>query len=482
MELTDKRTIFDRPLMDLLKPSWEKAFYLVIFLIAVVTRFWDLGARAMSHDESLHALYSFYLYNGTGYQHNPMMHGPFLFHANALIYFLFGVTDYTARIVPAIFGVVLVFLPLLLKPWLGRIGAALTSVLLLISPAILYHSRYIRNDIYMAVWTMLLIAALFYYLRDRRPGWLVAGAAVLMLSMATKETAYIFGWMGLVFLIMAIVWQKVGQRKQVWLFVGGSALGVVLLGLSILFGNLDPKLFVSGAGLTEEQLSAQIVAVGNTLSLIKSVLLMLGGTVLIATICAPLVVRSRLPLQSRIAEAIRAVPRSTWIIAIVVMFIIYSLLFTTFFTNPPGFVTGIAGSISYWMAQQNVVRGDQPWYYYFLTLTMYEYLPFLFGIIATIYYLVRRPAREQEETEEPAGETVPHRDSAGTPRRKAAADGPAALRQIYDTGPLFIAFLVFWNLGYPVPLQLGRRADGLADRPSRPVDDHHHRQVWRRAA
>ncbi len=95
MELSDKRTIFDRPLMDLLKPSWEKAFYLVILMIAVATRFWDLGARALSHDESLHALYSFYLYNGTGYQHNPMMHGPFLFHANALIYFLFGVTDYT---------------------------------------------------------------------------------------------------------------------------------------------------------------------------------------------------------------------------------------------------------------------------------------------------------------------------------------------------------------------------------------------------
>jgi len=428
MELSDKRTIFDRPLMDLLKPSWEKAFYLVIFLIAVATRFWDLGARALSHDESLHALYSFYLYNGTGYQHNPMMHGPFLFHANALIYFLFGVTDYAARVVPAIFGVFLVFSPLLLKRWLGRLGTALTSVLLLISPAILYHSRYIRDDIYMAVWAMLLIAALFYYLRDRSPGWIVAGAAVLMLSMATMETAYLFGWMGLVFLIMAIVWQKVSQRKQVWLLVGGSVLAVALLGLSILFGHLDPKLFMGDAGLTEEQLSAQTAAVGDTLSLVKSVLLMLGGTVLIATICGPLVVRSRLPHQPGIAATIHAIPRSTWIIALVVVFIIYSLLFTTFFTNPPGFITGIAGSISYWMAQQNVVRGDQPWYYYFLTLTMYEYLPFLFGTIATVYYLVRRPPAEPEEPEESAGEK------------------PAAPRQVYNTGPLFIAWLVFWNI------------------------------------
>ena len=406
MESSDNSTILNRPLTDLLKPSWEKAFYLAILVIAVATRFWDLGARAMSHDESLHALYSYYLYNGTGYQHNPMMHGPFLFHASALIYFLFGVTDYTARVVPAIFGVVLTFLPLLFKPWLGKVGAALTSVLLLISPALLYHARYIRNDIYMAVWTLLLIAALFYYLRDRRPGWLVGGAAVLMLSMATKETAYIFGWMGLVFLVMAVVWQKVSQRNHIWLLLGGAIAGLLLWAAGYLLGHV-PIGAEAGA------------VVGNTQRLIGSILLMLGGSVLIASISGTLL-RSGQPRQAGILETIRSVPRSTWIIAFVVMFIIYSLLFTTFFTNPPGFVTGIAGSISYWMAQQNVVRGDQPWYYYFLTLTMYEYLPFLLGIIATIYYLVRRPAAGQEAPAEPV--------------------------QVYDTGALFIAFLVFWNL------------------------------------
>jgi uncharacterized protein (TIGR03663 family) len=133
MKSDDKVVFFDRSLSDLLKPSWEKAIYLVILVAAVVSRFWDLGARAMSHDESLHALYSYYLYNGSGYVHNPMMHGPFLFHANALIYFLFGDSDFTARIVPALFGVFLVMSPLLLRRWLGRAGAIIASVLLLIS-------------------------------------------------------------------------------------------------------------------------------------------------------------------------------------------------------------------------------------------------------------------------------------------------------------------------------------------------------------
>jgi uncharacterized protein (TIGR03663 family) len=147
MELTEKSSLLNRPLGELLKPNWEKLVYFTIFLLAVVSRFWDLGARAMSHDESLHALYSYYLYNGSGYVHNPMMHGPFLFHANALIYFLFGDNDYTARIVPALFGVFMVMSPLLLRRWLGRLGAVVASILLLISPSFLYYSRYIRNDI-----------------------------------------------------------------------------------------------------------------------------------------------------------------------------------------------------------------------------------------------------------------------------------------------------------------------------------------------
>jgi len=100
----ERRNVLDTPLLSLFKLDWEKAIYLLILVVAIVTRFWDLGARGMSHDESLHALYSWKLYAGQGYQHNPMMHGPFLFHFNALIYLLFGDNDYTARISTALFG------------------------------------------------------------------------------------------------------------------------------------------------------------------------------------------------------------------------------------------------------------------------------------------------------------------------------------------------------------------------------------------
>src|SRR5712692_11412858 len=70
-------------------PIDREAFaFVCLTLFAGVLRFWDLGTRMLHHDESLHAVYSYYLYIGKGYVHDPMMHGPFLFEFNALVYFL----------------------------------------------------------------------------------------------------------------------------------------------------------------------------------------------------------------------------------------------------------------------------------------------------------------------------------------------------------------------------------------------------------
>ena len=59
----------------------------------------------------------------------------------------------------------------------------------------------------------------------------------------------------------------------------------------------------------------------------------------------------------------------------------YFLLSTTFFTNmdgrlkPDGFFSVIWGSLDYWISQQDVRRGNQPDYYYFITIPVYEFLP-----------------------------------------------------------------------------------------------------------
>ncbi|MBD48522.1 MAG: hypothetical protein CL891_05470 [Dehalococcoidia bacterium] len=52
-----------------------------------------------------------------------------------------------------------------------------------------------------------------------------------------------------------------------------------------------------------------------------------------------------------------------------------------------GAFTGIWQSLGYWVVQQDVARGNQPWYYYFVLGSLYEFLPLILGSIGLIYYI-----------------------------------------------------------------------------------------------
>ena len=79
-----------------------------------------------------------------------------------------------------------------------------------------------------------------------------------------------------------------------------------------------------------------------------------------------------------------------WILCAAVFYVIWATLYTTFFTNWPGVFTGAWQSLGYWLAQQEVARGNQPWYYYGVGLTVYELLALLFGLAAVVWLIRRR--------------------------------------------------------------------------------------------
>ncbi len=200
--------------------NWEVVAYVAIFALAMVTRFIDLGARVMSHDESLHTYYSWRLYEFGEFNHTPLMHGPLLFHMTALSYFLFGDSDFTSRIYPAFLGVLVVMFPWLLRRWLGRTGALIASVMLLISPELLYYSRYIRHDIPTMFFALVLIYAVLQYLDGevpRRAVWLWVISGSLLGMLASKEVAFIyiaiFGTFMLLFWLFRMV-QDVGIERR----------------------------------------------------------------------------------------------------------------------------------------------------------------------------------------------------------------------------------------------------------------------------
>ncbi len=103
----ERPDLLSRWLARAVSVNWVTVVYIAIFIVAVFTRFAGLGDRVMSHDESLHTQFSYYLFKDGNFRHDPLMHGPILFHVTAFFYFLFGDNDYVARLYPAILGVLM---------------------------------------------------------------------------------------------------------------------------------------------------------------------------------------------------------------------------------------------------------------------------------------------------------------------------------------------------------------------------------------
>jgi len=211
----------------------EGGLYLLLIIIALVIRLWDLDVRAVHYDESAwHIKDSWLLYKGNGYAHTPVSHGPFQYFGTAFIFLIFGAGDFTARLLPALFGTALVGLPYFLRRPLGRVGAFVVALLLTFSPLFLYYSRYARNDIYSAFWALLLVVCIWRYFENRKARYLYIGAAALSLNFCTKEVSYItVGILGFFLLVIA----------------GRELAGRVLQGFN--FKDLSPQADVAAAFL-----------------------------------------------------------------------------------------------------------------------------------------------------------------------------------------------------------------------------------------
>ena len=237
-ETLDETPARPQTLATLYALDWEKILYVTFFVLAIISRFWSLGDRVVSHDESLHVQYSFQFYDGQGYTHTPLMHGPFLFHITALSYWLFGDNDFTARIPVALFGIVLILLPYFFRNWLGRTGALIVSFLFLISPYTVYYARYIRNEAFVVIWALLIVWAIWLYIQKREEKYLWWFTAMNALLFSTKEVSFIytaiFGSF-LVIRLLAFLWRD-GVLKEQFSHLA-RPLALVGLGLALLAGG-----------------------------------------------------------------------------------------------------------------------------------------------------------------------------------------------------------------------------------------------------
>ncbi len=447
---------------------WERILYVVILVVALFSRFYILGDRAISHDESIHTRFSWNLYNGDGFQHNPMMHGVLLFEATALTYHLFGVNDFTARIFTALVGVVLVMTPLLFRRWLGKSGALAVSALLLISPSISYYSRYIRHDVLVMTTAVFVLWTSLQYLETGRPRWLVWLAASFSVMYTTKENSYmytaIFGVLFFLPFVIQVVSASWHNPRLYRPFVGLLVAAVVLASVFALSMATAPRIEapLDDAGLMSMSEIAvpiwgQISATLTLVALGAAVVVLFYGVgeatmrrmrlfdllMVLGTLTLPLgtafLIRFSAGVDMLVVyNAVRtgnfvAVPGSTvfaifattvatllvsaafglwwnkrrWPLIALVHYTIFIVLYTTIFTWGFGALSGLIGGLAYWMAQHGVQRGNQPGYYYVFIGSLYEYLPILLSIgggIAALFVGFSRFSRRTDPEAVESGE------------------------------------------------------------------------------
>ena len=367
----------------LAKARVEHLIWAVILILSLLTRLWDLGSRALHHDESLHTYYSWVFSEGMGYNHHPMMHGPFLFHFNALSYLLFGDSDYTSRVTAAIFGVVLVMLPWLLRgrAFLGQWGAIAASVLILLSPSLLYYSRFIRHDIFAIVGALLLFIAVVRYLEKPESRWIILAVASVGFVMTTHEITYVnlallaaftgafIAWRvlpvallmipGAIFLFLVVRWllQAVGVGSVPEIPWEDPGTGQVV---EYLLDSLTHPVIAAGVAIVILMLIAIAWLLERQKPLDRG---WIHGTLGLAD---PDSTAGRFATSLRDGRA--------WGIGAAIGGSIFVVLYTSLFSNMGGLGSGTFGAVGYWLGQHDVQRGEQPWFYYLVLTPQYEYL------------------------------------------------------------------------------------------------------------
>jgi uncharacterized protein (TIGR03663 family) len=487
-QTSEKTSWLDRPLLTAITINWETVLFTVIVIFAVVSRFYDLGTRVMSHDETSHVYFSWQLEQGRGYKHDPITHGPLQFHLIALSYFLFGDNDFSARLLAALTSIATVAFLWNYRRYLGRAGALVAAGLMLISPYMLYYGRYARNEAPVALFGVIMLWGILRYIETGSYRYLFWVTAATVLHFTAKETAYIYAAQALIFLAIFFVakilrssWVHSEYRN--WFFIA-LILGVLLIGAAgVLFlggeaespsatetsepavpgqelpaasaGSL-PVMVLGGFAVLTLAIAAYFLIRGYSLARIRNersfdLLILLGTLALPMLAPFPVKLIGWNPLDYTTTGMLRTglflAPLAAlaiglglwwnarlWLSNAALFYAVYIVLYTTIFTNGAGFFTGIVGSLGYWLEQQGVERGNQPWYYYiFLQVPVYEYLPALGSLLAVLLaFFGRRPFPAEPVDGEPPVNSF---DDDGTPvAQQTALSGPT----------LAITLLGFW--------------------------------------
>jgi uncharacterized protein (TIGR03663 family) len=168
--------------------TFERTF-LLILAATVFLRFYRLDLKLFHHDEAIHAWFSYRLLHEGIWAYDPSYHGPLLYYVTSGMFWLLGDGDVVGRLVPALLGTLTVALVYPLYRWgyLDKRQTLIAALFLALSPDMVYFSRFLRHDIFMLFFIMLLLVTFLGYI-ETGSRWYALGIAVAVGGgITTKE-------------------------------------------------------------------------------------------------------------------------------------------------------------------------------------------------------------------------------------------------------------------------------------------------------
>ncbi len=170
-----------------------------ILLVALLLRGCGLDQRPMHADEANQAVKLGNLLETGDYWFDPSdHHGPTLYYFARPVAWLCGkntlagLTEFSVRLTPALFGVLVVYLTALLAAPLGRISMLVAAAFVAVAPPTLYYSRYFIQETLLLAFTLSALLCGREWLRSGRLRWAWAMGGCAGLMLATKALAPVF--------------------------------------------------------------------------------------------------------------------------------------------------------------------------------------------------------------------------------------------------------------------------------------------------
>jgi uncharacterized protein (TIGR03663 family) len=189
---------------------WFLPIAIGILLVAAALRLPELALNPFHHDEGVNGFFLTNLVRDGTYVYDPAnYHGPSLYYFALASEIIFGLTTEAMRLVPVVFGLLLVGLVFALRRQLGSPAVLVAGGLLAVSPGAVYVSRYFIHETLLVAFSLALVVAVTLYLDRREAKYLLGSAVAAALLFTTKET----GIITVVILLIAVV---VGHAYTGW--------------------------------------------------------------------------------------------------------------------------------------------------------------------------------------------------------------------------------------------------------------------------